>query len=218
MPRRPKPPISPSERLRKLVAAYVEGHSIASAARDVVAEESLQYGGAACSETADTKSGVSTDTTRTSIRVVGAGDKVSQDVDRHISPLEGIGVGDGELPSLEERVRHILQLAQRVKKTPNRMLFFVMYDIESNKVRRLVSDYLLRQGCSRIQRSIFLAEASTELYEQIKADLTEVQTAYENADSIIVLPVTTDYLRQMKVIGKHIAVDVITRSRHTLFF
>lgn len=57
-----------------------------------------------------------------------------------------------------------------------------------------------------------------DVYEEIKADLVAVQEAYENNDSIIVLPVLTDYLRMMKIIGQKIEVDVITHSRNTLFF
>lgn len=98
------------------------------------------------------------------------------------------------------------------------MLFFVMYDIESNKVRALVHKYLKRMGCTPIQRSIFLADTEIETYNQIKSDLADVQEAYENNDSIIVLPVSTDYLKMMKIIGQKIEVDVIMHSRNTLFF
>lgn len=122
------------------------------------------------------------------------------------------------LEDLSVRVRRILQLTEKAKKNPGRMIFFVMYDIEDNKVRRLVSEYLERKGCTRIQRSIFLAETSAETYNAIRNDLTDVQAAYDNHDSIIVLPVSTDYLRMMKIIGQQIAVDVITHSRNTLFF
>lgn len=125
---------------------------------------------------------------------------------------------DDELLPLAQRVKKILGITDKVRKTPNEMIFFVMYDIENNKVRRLVSKYLERKGCTRIQKSIFLADASIETYNQIKDDLAAVQAAYENHDSLIVLPVTTDYLRQMKIIGKDIAIDVITRSRNVLFF
>ena len=98
------------------------------------------------------------------------------------------------------------------------MVFFVMYDIESNKVRALVHKYLKRMGCTPIQRSIFLADASMDIYRKIQSDLSEVQQAYDNNDSIIVLPVTTDYLHMMKIIGQKIEVDVITHSKSTLFF
>ena len=120
--------------------------------------------------------------------------------------------------SLESRVSTLLGIVERQKKNRDRMLFFVMYDIESNKVRALVRKYLLKMGCFPVQRSIFLADTAVEVYEQIKSDLAEVQDSYENEDSIIVLPVSTDYLRMMKIIGQKLEIDVITHSRNTLFF
>ena len=122
------------------------------------------------------------------------------------------------LTPLEDRVQRILGLSDNARKRKDRMLFFVMYDIESDKVRRLVVKYLIREGCTRIQKSIFLADRPVETYNKIKSDLTEVQAVYDNDDSIIVLPVTTDYLRMMKVIGKNIDVDIITHGKNTLFF
>lgn len=123
-----------------------------------------------------------------------------------------------DIEDIELRIKHILGLTERIKKTPNKMLFFVMYDIEDNKVRRLVSKYLLRKGCTRIQKSIFLAETPVEIFSDIKNDLSEVQAAYDNNDSIIILPITTDYLRMMKIIGQNIDIDIITHSKNTLFF
>lgn len=123
-----------------------------------------------------------------------------------------------ELETINERIKKLLNLTDSTKKRNDEMLFFVMYDIESNKVRRLVSKYLIRNGCTRVQRSLFLAKTDNETYEKIKSDLAAVQEAYENEDSIIILPVSTDYLRMMKVIGQKIEIDVITHSRNTLFF
>lgn len=125
---------------------------------------------------------------------------------------------DAPFDSLELRVKKILGITERNKKSQGKMLFFVMYDIENDKVRRLVSKYLQGKGCTRVQRSIFLAETTANVYEQIRTDLAEVQAAYDNQDSIIVLPVSTDYLRMMKVIGQKIELDIITHSKNTLFF
>ena len=69
-----------------------------------------------------------------------------------------------------------------------------------------------------MQKSIFLADLDAKVYEEIKNDLAEVQAAYENMDSILVVPLSTDYLRAMKVIGHSVNIDVITHSRNTLFF
>ena len=98
------------------------------------------------------------------------------------------------------------------------MIFFVMYDIEDDKARRQVFKYLLKLGCYRVQRSVFLADLPNSKYDQIRKDLTEVQAAYDNNDSILVVPISTDYLTAMKIIGQTIDIDVITKTRNTLFF
>lgn len=123
-----------------------------------------------------------------------------------------------DLPDLQSRIRKILAMTESPERSPGNMLFFVMYDIESDKVRRLVAKYLEEKGCTRVQRSIFLADLPIATYERIRNDLAEVQSCYENADSILVVPVSTDMMRSMKIIGKNISIDVITNSRTTLFF
>lgn len=125
---------------------------------------------------------------------------------------------DETLPSLEERVRDILHIVNRSQRPIGNMLFFIMYDIESNKVRYNVAKYLIKKGCSRIQKSIFLADLDRDTYLTIKDDLTEIQSLYDNHDSIIVCPVSTDIISNMKVIGKKIDIDIITHSKNTLFF
>lgn len=64
--------------------------------------------------------------------------------------------GTDTLPSLEERIKCIFDTINSDKRPVNNMLFFVMYDIESNKVRYNVVKYLQKKGCTRIQKSIFL--------------------------------------------------------------
>lgn len=128
------------------------------------------------------------------------------------------GVAVADLPTLEERVEKLLGVVNRENREAGNMLFFVMYDIESDKVRYNVVKYLERMGCVRVQKSIFLADISAEKYQRIRNDLTEVQALYDNHDSIIICPVSTDLLRNMKIIGKSIDVDVIIKSKNTLFF
>lgn len=120
------------------------------------------------------------------------------------------------MDSLEERVKQLLGIVSNAKVTD--MLFFVMYDIESNKVRQQIAKYLLKMVCFRVQRSIFLAELDPEKYERIRSDLTEVQSYYDNHDSILIVPVSTDLIKSMKIIGKSIDVDIIMRTKNTLFF
>lgn len=123
-----------------------------------------------------------------------------------------------DMPSLQERVDFLLGLVNKPIQRATDMLFFVMYDIESNKVRREIAKYLIDKGCFRIQKSIFLANLNRNVFNQIKQDLAEVQALYDNHDSIILCPVASDELRAMKVIGQKLDVDIITHTRNTLFF
>ena len=123
-----------------------------------------------------------------------------------------------DLPSLKDRVDFLTGVVNRQEQKATDMLFFVMYDIESNKVRRLVAKYLIDKGCLRIQKSIFLANVDRAVCEQIKSDLAEVQALYDNHDSIIVCPVSTDEMRAMKIIGQQLNIDIITQVNNTLFF
>ena len=122
------------------------------------------------------------------------------------------------IPDLPTRVKEIIGLINRPQRPAINMLFFVMYDIESNKVRYQIAKYLLRIGCFRVQRSIFLADVPMDKYDMIRRDLAEVQSLYDNHDSILIVPISTDYLQAMKIIGKSIDIDIIMKSKNTLFF
>jgi CRISPR-associated protein Cas2 len=122
-----------------------------------------------------------------------------------------------DLVSLEQRVQEIFGIINK-KHSQLRMTFFVMYDIENDKVRNQVVKYLQRKGCMRIQKSIFLADLEHAIYSGIKDDLAAIQACYENNDSIIVCPISTDYLRALQIIGKNVDVDIVLKNKNTLFF
>ena len=126
------------------------------------------------------------------------------------SPPPGAQSGEDDCRPLDERVRMMLGLADVHVKEPWKMICFIMYDIASNKVRTQVAKYLLRQGCSRIQKSIFMACLEPAAYAKIKEDLAEVQACYDNMDSIIIAPISMEMLNSMKVIGQNVDIDVIT--------
>lgn len=123
-----------------------------------------------------------------------------------------------ECESLEVRMRSLIGIINKKERAQGYMLFFVMYDIESDKVRTLVSKYLQKQGCTRVQNSIFLADLPVTVYEKIREDLKEVQACYDNHDSILVVPMDVDNLKAMSIIGKGLDVDLIMKTKSTLFF
>lgn len=138
-------------------------------------------------------------------------------IPKPLSPNRTTGNLDG-FTSLEQRVNFLLNIVKQTKRPFNHMLFFVMYDIESTKVRNQIVKYLLKNGCTRVQKSIFLADLPFNDYEQIRNDLAEVQQCYENNDSILIVPISTDYLKSMKIIGQSIDIDLIMKSKNTMFF
>lgn len=134
------------------------------------------------------------------------------------NPPPNTASGDQDLPDLGQRVRSIMGITGNNNNKPNHMIYFVMYDIENNKVRNLVAKYLIKKGCTRIQRSIFLARSERVVFDEIKDDLKEVQSCYDNKDSILLVPVSTEQIQAMKIIGQNIDIDLIMGNKNTLFF
>lgn len=126
--------------------------------------------------------------------------------------------GPDTLEPLSERIQQILGIIKRVKSNHQKMIYFVMYDIENNKVRTQIAKYLIKRGCTRVQKSIFLANTNRVVYSEIKNDLKEVQECYENNDSIFLVPVSTDEIKAMSVIGQNVDFDLILQNKNTLFF
>ena len=89
---------------------------------------------------------------------------------------------------------------------------------ESNRVRAWQCGISRKKAASECRNPFFLADQPAAVFEQIKSDLAEVQACYDNHDSILIVPISADYLHAMKVIGQDIALDVITKSKNTLFF
>lgn len=130
-----------------------------------------------------------------------------------ISPAE-----DSELPSLPDRIKTILGIVRHKPQKATTMNYLVMYDIEDNKVRKLVSKYLEKQGCIRVQKSVFMANTDHQKFNDIHSTLKDINSFYENTDSIILVPVNVADVRSMKLIGSNINVDVLVDPPNTLFF
>lgn len=120
---------------------------------------------------------------------------------------------------LSERVEAIIQFMRKAgTKKINEMLCFIFYDIENNKVRTKIAKYLIRKGCIRVQKSVFLAKIDRKVFQEIHTTLKKVQELYDNSDSILFLQVAEDELRSMKMVGQNIDTDLIIDGKNTLFF
>lgn len=125
---------------------------------------------------------------------------------------------EDELLPLPQRVQKILNIVQLQPKKATTMNYLVLYDIEDNKVRHQVAKYLEKQGCLRIQKSVFMANSTHPRFLEIHETLKDINSYYENTDSIILVPVNVADVRSMKLIGCNVNIDVLTEPPNTMFF
>ena len=138
-----------------------------------------------------------------------------------LSGSSNIGGNTGSLdaiPTLTERIRQILRIVTTSETKPGYMICFIMYDISSNKVRGIIAKFLLNRGCTRVQKSIFMASLPSETINDISQKLIDIQKMYDNNDSILIVPLSDDYARAMKIIGQEVNLDLILHDKNTLFF
>lgn len=104
------------------------------------------------------------------------------------------------------------------KKPRHHMLCFVMYDIQNNKVRKHVADYLEAKGLRRIQLSVFFGEVDRKVYNLLHETLLDIQASYINTDSLMMVPVSEDEIKSMKLIGKEVDFEFAIIRKNTMFF
>lgn len=114
-----------------------------------------------------------------------------------------------------EKIKEIFKNLRNKPKTE--MVYFVMYDIESNRIRPKVAKYLEQKGLQRIQKSIFLGQTKQSEYETIRRVLTQLQKSYANDDSIIIVPVPEDLLKTMYLIGRDVDFEITLNRKVTVF-
>ena len=124
--------------------------------------------------------------------------------------------GDELLP-LSDRIQKILGIFQGKPIKSTTMNYLIMYDIQNNKVRTLVSKYLIKSGCVRVQKSVFLVHSDHRKFDEIRQTLIEINDVYENDDSIILVPLNISDARSMKLIGKNVNIEQIIDPPNTVF-
>lgn len=121
--------------------------------------------------------------------------------------------------SIDQKIHHIMGwLARQSRTKSNTMLYMIMYDIENNKIRTHIAKYLIKKGCLRIQKSVYLAKSSPSVMKDIHLTLKEINEVYDNEDSIFVLPVPEEKFNNIKVIGKNVEFEIVTKPKNILFF
>ncbi|MCB9282933.1 MAG: CRISPR-associated endonuclease Cas2 [Lewinellaceae bacterium] len=119
---------------------------------------------------------------------------------------------------LSERVKQLLQIVRDSPVKAHEMTYMILYDITEDKVRTQIAKYLEKQGCIRIQKSVFIARSENPRFQEIHDTLKEVNSYYENQDSILLVPVNASDVRSMKIIGKNLQIEAIVDKPNTLFF
>ncbi|MCF8222304.1 MAG: CRISPR-associated endonuclease Cas2 [Bacteroidales bacterium] len=122
------------------------------------------------------------------------------------------------IEDLPSRIQRAMKITTSKDLKQNEMIYFIMYDIENNKIRQNIAKYLEKKGCTRVQKSIFIAKSERKTYDEISSTLKKVQELYSNNDSIFFVPVSTDHIRAMKIIGVNVDFDMVLGNRNTLFF
>ncbi len=121
--------------------------------------------------------------------------------------------------SIEQKIHRIMEwLARQSRVKSNTMLYMIMYDIENNKIRTHIAKYLIKKGCLRIQKSVYLAKSSPSIMKEISVTLKEINEVYENTDSIFVLPVPEEKFNNITVIGQNVEFEIVTKPKNVLFF
>ncbi len=132
--------------------------------------------------------------------------------------ITGANEEDTPLTPLPDRIKTILGIVKHKPQKATTVNYLIMYDVENDKVRKLVSKYLEKQGCIRIQKSVFMANTEHPKFNAIHETLKEINSFYENTDSIILVPVNVADVRSMKLIGSNVNIDVLVDPPNTLFF
>lgn len=126
--------------------------------------------------------------------------------------------GEDEMGDLPSRIATVLNIIRSKPLKSTDMLALVMYDIEDNKVRTLIAKYLKEKGCIRIQKSVYIARVEAKRYREMVQTMKEIQECYDNADSIIFVPIPQNTPGSMQVIGKDIQIDSLVNKPNTLIF
>lgn len=132
-----------------------------------------------------------------------------------LQPRPGQSSWDKALKPLEVRINVMKEAISKHYESGERP-YFVMYDIEDNRIRRHIAKFLKKRGFIRVQKSVYLGWIYTDMHKELCSTLKEVNEFYENMDSIIILPAMEDILQKTLIIGKRVEFQLETKHTHTI--
>lgn len=129
-----------------------------------------------------------------------------------------ISINTDHVSDIDTRIKELTQFfnGSRFIKS-SEMISFIMYDIEDHRVRNHIAKYLLKKGCMRVQKSVFVGRLERKTVKEMQDILKEIQAMYENNDSIFFLPAGEDNISGMRVIGKNIDFEFAIGNMNTYF-
>jgi CRISPR-associated protein Cas2 len=98
------------------------------------------------------------------------------------------------------------------------MVQMVLYDIEKNKPRTKLSDYLEHHGLLRIQYSIFAGPVETRRLVRLKQYLVEFKKLHcKETDKIYILGIEDNSFEKMLCLGPELNLDYLLNREHTYY-
>jgi CRISPR-associated endonuclease Cas2 len=111
----------------------------------------------------------------------------------------------------------IFEILHRNYENPKAMNCFIFYDIENNKLRVQLAKYFLRKGAQRIQKSVYLANISKKIYNEIFETLIELEQVLGERDSIFLVPIGEYHLAEMQMVGREVDMSFSRSNQHVIF-
>jgi len=121
-----------------------------------------------------------------------------------------------QLLPLSQRIAFLLNIFKKPN-NKSHFMYLIMYDIERDKVRNQIAKYLIRNGCLRIQKSVYIISTDHSTIESIRTNLRHIQSIYDNHDSIIIMPISKDIITKAEFIGKEIYLNHLSDPNSTFF-
>jgi len=96
------------------------------------------------------------------------------------------------------------------------MITWVLYDIESNKIRNKVIRICKNAGLYRVQKSVFLGTLEDNQYDEIILQIESVVDLEK--DSVYVFPMSQSNLKMCGLIGQAFDKELVTDEIISKFF
>ena len=96
------------------------------------------------------------------------------------------------------------------------MLVWVIYDIESNKIRNLVARQCKQAGLYRVQKSVFLGTLEPNRFDELALACQDLIN--EEKDSLYLFPFCQDDWKKIRLLGQAFDQDLVTDEVKALFF